>query len=127
MSMGAFEVRALAAWAEQTCGHLGESDRWPEGAIAAQLNEFQGWAVHVDAHSGQSLALWKRYAFRNFEGVKLALHALLHLADDEDHHPEVQFAYAHLEVRWNTHSAHGLTDNDWICAAKLEQALKHLG
>lgn len=127
MSGGLFVTQSIALWAGQSCGHLGASDRWSESAIAEQLPQFAGWAVQVDAHSGQTVCLWKRYAFHNFEGVKLALHELLHLADDEDHHPEVQFAYAHLEVRWSTHSADGLTDNDWICAAKLEQALRHLG
>ena len=59
--------------------------------------------------------------------MKLAVHAITHLADDEDHHPEVTFSYNRVKVQWSTHSANGITDNDWACAAKLDDALKHVG
>ncbi len=46
------------------------------------------------------------------------------LAREQDHHPQVQFGYNTLSVEFSTHSAGGISNNDWICAALLEAALE---
>ncbi|MCQ8896892.1 4a-hydroxytetrahydrobiopterin dehydratase [Limnobacter humi] len=107
------------------CRHLDTA--WSGEQVASQLKEFPHWAVEFSAHSAQPICLWRTYAFANFEGVKMAVHALMHLADDEDHHPDVHFGYNRLTVKWSTHSAGGVSDNDWACAAKLDDALRHVG
>lgn len=120
-------VREFHDWAELKCRHIGAEGCWSAELIHSQLVKFDGWSVKFDAHNQQAVCLWRRYTFNNFEGVKLALKALTRLADQHDHHPEAHFSYGHLEVSWNTHSAGGLSNNDWICAAHLHKALKHIG
>ncbi|WP_294890021.1 4a-hydroxytetrahydrobiopterin dehydratase [Limnobacter sp.] len=120
-------ARPQEDWLHVHCQHLGEGHAWSADEIEAQLDEFEYWSVEFDAKGEHALNLWRQYAFANFEGVKLAVHAITHLADDEDHHPEVTFGYNRVKVRWNTHSANGITNNDWACAAKLDDALKHIG
>lgn len=120
-------IRSLEDWLHVRCQHLGEGEAWNAEDIEAQLNDFENWSVEFDAKGERALTLWRQYAFANFEGVKLAVHAITHLADDEDHHPEVTFSYNRVKVRWNTHSANGISNNDWACAAKLDDALKHIG
>ena len=42
------------------------------------------------------------------------------VADAEDHHPHLAVDYGRCLVRFNTHSAGGITRNDFICAAKID-------
>ena len=120
-------IRPISDWLHMKCQHLGEGHAWAADDIEAQLNEFEDWSVEFDAKGQHGRVLWRQYSFANFEGVKLAVHAITHLVDDEDHHPEVSFTYNRVKVQWNTHSANGITNNDWACAAKLDEALKHIG
>ncbi|HEX4844183.1 MAG TPA: 4a-hydroxytetrahydrobiopterin dehydratase [Limnobacter sp.] len=120
-------IRPASDWLHVGCQHCGPDEGWTVQQIEAQLPEFDGWAVEIEAQGKQGTRLWRRYNFSNFEGVKMAVHALMHLADDEDHHPEASFSYNWLEVRWSTHSAGGISDNDWACAAKLDDLLRHMG
>jgi 4a-hydroxytetrahydrobiopterin dehydratase len=46
------------------------------------------------------------------------VNALAFVSHAEDHHPEMTVTYKNCIVRYDTHSAHGLSDNDFICAAK---------
>ena len=117
----------VSDWLQINSKHLGEGHAWSLDDIESQLREFDHWSVEFDEQGQNARVLWRQYAFANFEGVKLAVHAITHLADDEDHHPEVTFTFNRLKVKWNTHSANGITNNDWACAAKLDEALKHIG
>jgi 4a-hydroxytetrahydrobiopterin dehydratase len=120
-------ARSQAEWLHVHCQHLGTGHAWSADEIEAQLDEFENWSVKFDAQGEMARTLWRQYAFANFEGVKLAVHAIIHLADYENHHPEVTFSYNRVKVQWNTHSANGITNNDWACATKLDEVLKHIG
>ena len=48
------------------------------------------------------------------------VNALAHLANLEDHHPDLEVGYNYCRVRYSTHAIDGLSDNDFICAAKLD-------
>jgi 4a-hydroxytetrahydrobiopterin dehydratase len=120
-------ARPVSDWLQINSEHLGEGHAWSLDDIESQLREFDHWSVEFDEKGQNARALWRQYAFANFEGVKLAVHTITHLADDEDHHPEVTFTFNRVKVSWNTHSANGITNNDWACAAKLDEALKHIG
>ncbi len=43
------------------------------------------------------------------------------MARREDHHPEITFGYEQAKVSYTTHSAGGVSENDFICAAKVDQ------
>lgn len=118
-------IQTIHDWLHVDCGHCTQA--WESDLAHKQLAEFPHWALAFDASGTKPQVLWRVYRFHNFEGVKMAVHAIMHLADDEDHHPEVQFAYREVKVSWNTHSAGGVSDNDWACAAKCDDALKHIG
>jgi pterin-4a-carbinolamine dehydratase len=50
-----------------------------------------------------------------------AANALAHIAHREDHHPDLGVHYDRAIVRFSTHDVGGLSENDFICAAKAEQ------
>lgn len=60
------------------------------------------------------------FSFRNYPQTTAFVNAVAAIAERENHHPDIRFGYRHCEVHWTTHAAQGLTDNDFICAAKVD-------
>ena len=48
------------------------------------------------------------------------VNALAHMANREDHHPDLGVHYDRCVVRYSTHDVGGLSENDFICAAKAD-------
>ena len=49
------------------------------------------------------------------------VNALAHIANIEDHHPDLEVGYNYCNVRFTTHAIKGLSENDFICAAKIDR------
>jgi 4a-hydroxytetrahydrobiopterin dehydratase len=49
------------------------------------------------------------------------VNAVAYVADREDHHPDLEVGYDHCRITWSTHSIGGLSENDFICAAKVDR------
>ncbi|MGJ8670048.1 MAG: 4a-hydroxytetrahydrobiopterin dehydratase [Oceanococcus sp.] len=64
--------------------------------------------------------LQARYCFRNYYQTMAFVNALAWVAHQENHHPDVSFSYRECTVKWTTHAIHGLSLNDFICAAKTD-------
>ena len=65
-------------------------------------------------------ALARRFRFSNYYKTIAFVNALAFVAHAEDHHPELVVGYNQCEVRYTTHSVGGVSDNDFICAAKAD-------
>lgn len=61
--------------------------------------------------------------FKNYYHTTAFVNALIYVAHREDHHPEVRFGYKQCTVEYWTHAVNGLTENDFICAAKVDALL----
>jgi 4a-hydroxytetrahydrobiopterin dehydratase len=82
-------------------------------ALMQQLNEV--WKL---ADDGKSIrAEWK---FRNFYHTMSFVNAVAHIANAEDHHPDMEVGYGYCRMTFNTHAIGGLSQNDFICAAKVD-------
>ena len=88
------------------------------GAIDAMLEQLSGWTV---AEVGDHLELTKTFRFRGFMPAVELINAIAPLAEAEGHHPDLHLSYGSLRVDLWTHAAHGLTDNDFILASKIDQ------
>jgi len=66
-------------------------------------------------------ALWREFAFRDFYRTMSFVNALAHIANTEDHHPDLGVGYGYCHVTFSTHAIGGLSENDFICAAKLDR------
>jgi 4a-hydroxytetrahydrobiopterin dehydratase len=84
-------------------------------AAAALAALAPGWALDATATS-----LRREYRFKNFFRVMSFANALAHVANVEDHHPDLELGYDYCRVRFTTHAIGGLSENDFICAAKLD-------
>ena len=80
-----------------------------------QFEIFRGWAHGFDP----AVASWLSSPPLNTEAVN----AVAWIANSEDHHPDLAVGYSHCELRWWTHAVGGLTENDFICAAKIDALL----
>lgn len=80
-------------------------------AIAELLPQVAGWAL-VDAR------LTRAFALRDYRDTIAFVNALAEMVHREDHHPELLVTYKECTVSFSTHSVKGITENDFICAAK---------
>ncbi len=83
------------------------------GRIAKLLKEVSGWAVA----NGE---LRKTFKFKNYYESMAFVNATAWISHQENHHPDMEVGYNRVTMRYSTHSVGGLTENDFICAAKVE-------
>ena len=81
--------------------------------VATQLKALDGWTL-------DNGAIAKTYRFKNYYETLAFVNALAWMIHREDHHPNLNIGYDRCEVRYNTHSVNGISDNDFICAAKAD-------
>jgi 4a-hydroxytetrahydrobiopterin dehydratase len=77
--------------------------------------------LHPDwkiAKDGKSLK--RSLKFKDFYRTMSFVNALAYIANLEDHHPDLEAGYNYCRVTFSTHSIGGLSENDFICAAKLD-------
>jgi 4a-hydroxytetrahydrobiopterin dehydratase len=84
-----------------------------EADITQQLGALPRWQFVQGA-------LQRTYSFKNYYETMAFVNALAYIVHREDHHPDLLVSYNRCEVRFNTHSVKGITDNDFICATKTE-------
>ena len=81
--------------------------------VNAQLKALDQWAFDAGA-------LRKTYRFKNYYETLAFVNAVAYMVHQEDHHPDLHVGYDRCEVRYNTHSVNGISENDFISAAKAD-------
>ena len=71
-------------------------------------------------------AIERTCKFKNYYQTIAFVNALAWIAHREDHHPDLSVHYSRCVVRYSTHAIDGLTDNDFICAAKIDRLVAGL-
>lgn len=64
------------------------------------------------------------FEFKNYYRTTAFVNAVAWIAHNEDHHPDICFGYKTCTISYSTHSIDGLSENDFICAAKVDVLLK---
>jgi 4a-hydroxytetrahydrobiopterin dehydratase len=80
------------------------------------LKQVKGWIV-------EDGKLVKVYPFTNYYQTMAFVNALAWISHREDHHPDLLVGYNKCRVEYSTHAIGGLSENDFICAAKCDQLL----
>ena len=81
--------------------------------LLAQLN---GWEI-VDSHH-----LYKPYRFKNFLEALEWVNKIAKIAEEEGHHPDLELGWGYVNVKVFTHKIDGLTESDFVFAAKVDRA-----
>ena len=77
------------------------------------LRDLKGWKI-------ENGRLAKTYSFENYYQTMAFVNALAWVSHREDHHPDLGVFYNKCRVEYWTHAIGGLSENDFICAAKCQ-------
>jgi len=82
------------------------------------LEQVADWHIAEDGKSIQ-----RRFEFKGFYKTMAFINAMAWIANKEVHHPDFSAGYNFCEVTFTTHAIDGLSENDFICAAKVNELL----
>ena len=94
-----------------------------EGGIPAlTANEIKPYLVQVEHWqvSGDNKVIARRFEFKGFYKTMAFVNAVAWIANQENHHPDMEIGYNYCNIKYTTHAVDGLTQNDFICAAKVD-------
>lgn len=86
-------------------------------AAAARLPEVPGWELAGEKKD----RLVRRFEFRDFREAIAFVEKVAELAEAEDHHPDILISYNKVRLELWTHAVGGLSENDFIMAAKVNR------
>jgi len=96
--------------------HL-EYRKLSEADVEAEIALVEGWAIEDDK-------LTKRFSFKTYkDGLVFAL-AVGQVADNLNHHPDLEVGYAKVRVAVNTHDVGGISPYDFELARRIDALLK---
>ncbi|MEO7726826.1 MAG: 4a-hydroxytetrahydrobiopterin dehydratase [Burkholderiales bacterium] len=81
--------------------------------IEQLLAQLKGWQF-----SGNVIT--RTYEFKNYYQTMAFVNAVAWISHREDHHPDLTVGYGKCKVDYSTHAIGGISENDFICAAKVD-------
>lgn len=78
------------------------------------LREIPDWSL-----TDSSSSISREFHFKDFHQTMAFVNAVADIAHQTDHHPDMEVSYNRCRVMFTTHSIGGLSDNDFICAARI--------
>ena len=108
----------MAGLTEQTCKPCegGVKPLSPERSRELLASLETAWSLSED---GKSIS--QQFNFPGFSRTIAFVNAVAWVATTEGHHPDMQVSYGSCTVQFTTHAIGGLSDNDFICAAKIDR------
>ncbi len=88
-----------------------------QSEINQLMKQLDGWVQHDQT-------IGKSFEFRNYYQTVAFVNAVAWLAHREDHHPDMTVSHHECHVAFTTHAINGLSENDFICAAKVNALFK---
>ena len=92
------------------------------GAMPLNRTESEGYMAQVSGwmldEKGEKIS--KEYKFKDFIGAINFVNNVAEIAESENHHPDIKINYNKVLLELNTHAIGGLSDNDFIVAAKID-------
>lgn len=82
------------------------------------LEQVPGWQVSDD-----NKMIYRRFEFKGFYKTMAFINAMAWVANREGHHPDFEAGYNFCLIHFTTHAIDGLSENDFICAAKVNALL----
>lgn len=78
-----------------------------------------GWSLTDEAKS-----IVRTFEFAGYHRTIAFVNAVVWVAESEGHHPDLEVHYGKVVVLYTTHAIGGLSENDFICAAKIDRLLE---
>ena len=91
----------------------------------SEIHKYQkkvdGWDILKDKK--EIFFLKKKFNFKNFVESQKFINKVGQISEDEGHHPDISFGWGYAEIKITTHAIEGLSENDFILAAKIDQII----
>lgn len=100
----------------EACEGIGQA--LSENQIQNLMPQVKEWEIIDDARK-----MYKEYKFKDFYQTMAFVNAIAWIANQENHHPDLSVGYNYCHVIYSTHALNGLSQNDFICAAKIDNLL----
>jgi 4a-hydroxytetrahydrobiopterin dehydratase len=112
------EITMNTEMTKKTCKPC-EGDVLPlkQEEIEQMLKALRGWE-----QSGKEIA--RTFLFQNYYETMAFVNATAWVSHRDDHHPDLEVGYNQCRVRYSTHAIEGLSENDFICAAKINSLIE---
>ena len=89
----------------------------------SEIHKYQkkvdGWGI--EKNKKNVFFLEKIFKFENFENSQKFVHKVGKVSEEEGHHPDITFGWGYAKINITTHAIEGLSENDFILAAKIDQ------
>jgi 4a-hydroxytetrahydrobiopterin dehydratase len=85
--------------------------------VSELIKQLDGWTKN-------GMSIERSFKFDNHYEVISFVNAVAWISHRQDHHPEIAIGYNKCAVEYTTHAVNGLSKNDFICAAKVDELLK---
>lgn len=90
-----------------------------ENDSVIQLGQVPGWNLSEDRKS-----ITRTIRFKDFLETISFINAMAYMSEQQGHHPDFSAGYNYCEVSFTTHAIGGLSENDFICAARINDLLE---
>lgn len=101
--------------ASKTCQSLPKDSPALDVSQAGEmLKDIPGWEMNEAEHT-----ISREFKFKNFYQTIEFVNAVAWIANQQDHHPDLEAGYNRCRITFTTHSVGGLSENDFICAARV--------
>ena len=91
----------------------------------SEIHKYQkkvdGWDIIKDEK--KKFYLNKKFKFKNFIDSQNFINRVGEISENEGHHPDILFGWGYAEIKITTHAIEGLSENDFILAAKIDQLI----
>lgn len=90
-----------------------------EEEVRKFLSDLTAWELKEEGK-----AIVRHFQFSNYYKTMAFVNAIAWMAHHEDHHPDLEVSYNFCRVKYTTHAIGGLSENDFICAAKVDALIQ---
>ena len=96
------------------------------GVVPFDISEIHKYQKKVDGweiteNDNKIFFLIKKFKFKNFLESQKFINEVGQISEAEGHHPDINFGWGYAEIKITTHAIKGLSENDFILAAKIDQ------
>ena len=97
----------------------GSASAFDISEIHKYMKKVDGWEVKQD--KDKNYFLEKEFKFKNFLQSQNFINEIGVIAEQESHHPDIFFGWGYAKIKISTHAIKGLSENDFILAAKIDR------
>ncbi len=96
------------------------------GVVPFDVSEIHKYQKKVDGwdiakNEKNNFFLEKNFKFKNFKDSQDFINIIGKISEEEGHHPDITFGWGYAKIIITTHAIEGLSENDFILAAKIDQ------